>query len=118
MEGELVHRKVPKLCTVRRAVCALLRVLISSIIAQPDIVSPFYKLEGQAPVFFRDAYPDFTVHEETMMEIYDLLGDAPGTRVYAGAFLTLPKRKPMESQKIAIFGLNNMFLGLIPIECA
>lgn len=52
------------------------------------------------------------------MEIYDLLGDAPGTRVYAGAFLTLPKRKPMESQKIAIFGLNNMFLRLIPIECA
>lgn len=104
--------------TARRAIRTLLRVLVSAVVTQPNVVTSFNKFEREAPIFFRSAYPNLAIHEKTMMEIDDFFRDASGAPIYTGTFLSLLKRKPMETKKITILRLNNVFFRFIAVECA
>ena len=49
--------------------CRLLTVLVPSVVAQPDVVTLIDECERETSLFFRQADPDLTIHEQSMVEV-------------------------------------------------
>jgi len=120
VEGELVHAEVPEAARGGRRVDALLGVLVSTVVAEPDVVAALDQLEWQASLLVGQADPDLAVHHETVVEVDDLLLDALGpiSAVDAHIFLALSPAQPVQTQEIAIARLHNVFLAVVAVEVA
>ena len=120
VEGELVHAEVPEAARGRGRVDAFLGVLVSTVVAEPDVVSALDQLKWQASLFVGQADPDLAVHHETVVEVDDLLLDAlgPVSAVDAHVFLALSPAQPVQTQEIAIARLHNVFLAVVAVEVA
>lgn len=57
--------------------------------AYPNIISSIDQLKGKTSLFVRQTHPDFGVHQETVMEVGDLLLRAIGSGVDLLSFLAL-----------------------------
>ncbi len=120
VKGKLVHAEVPEAARGGRSVNALLRVLVSAVVAEPDIVSSFYQLKWQASLLVGQANPHLAVHHETMVEVDDLLLDAfgPISAVDAHIFLSLTPAESVQTQEISIARLHDMFFAVVAVDVA
>ena len=116
MESKLIHAEIPKFVLGRGVVHAFLAVLVPSVVPQPDIVALINQKERQAASFLRDAHPDFAVHEQTVVEVYNTFLNAVRAHVDLYIFFSSSPSQPVQAQKISIFRLDYMFLGRVSIE--
>jgi hypothetical protein len=93
-----------------------LAVLVSPVVAQPDIVALVNQQERQATSLLRDADPDFAVHEQAVVEVDNAFLNAVWTHVDLHVFLSSSPSQAVQAQKIPILRLDYMFFGSVAIE--
>ena len=120
VEGELVHAEVPEAARSRGSMDALLGVLVSAVVAEPDVVSSLHQLKRQASLLIGQANPDLAVHHQAVVEVDDLLLEAfcLVSAVDAYIFFALSPAQAVQTQEIAITGLYNVFLAVVAVEVA
>lgn len=93
--------------------CGFFRVLVPSIVAQPDVVTVLNKLEGQTALFFAEADPDFAVHHQAVMQVDNFLLDAILAAVDLTILFALAAGETVHSQEVAIFCMDHMLFCVV-----
>jgi hypothetical protein len=91
----------------------LFGVLVSTIVAKPNIVTQLCEDEGDRTFRVCETNPNLWIHEKTMVEVDDRLarwGAGDGTRFAFGA------GDAMDTKEITILGENNVFLNVVITE--
>ena len=99
MPGEIVDAEIPELGRIWVVMDGLLRVLVSSIVPEPDVEALLDEDEGEDAVLRGQAEPDLAVHEETVMEVDDGL---PGGRAGWRAWLASLRGKAMDAEEVTV----------------
>lgn len=108
--GKVVDAEIPKFGGVWVVVNGFLRVLIASVVTQPNVEAQFGENEGKRALGICEADPDLGVHEKTVVKIYDrLVGGYTGKR----RGLTFASRKTMETETVAVLGEDDMVLVVV-----
>lgn len=135
MEGELVDGEVPEVECGWRVPRRFLRVLVATIVAQlnlsvysrekadgrsahPNVITLLDKNKGKTSLRIGQADPDLRVHEQAMVEVHDLLLDAPRSAVDFLALLSVLPSEPVHAKQEAILGLEDVLLGLVSEDAA
>lgn len=120
VKGKLVHAEVPELCVGRGHVDVLLAVLVAAVVAEPDVVAALDELKGQTALAGRQTDPDVAVHHQAVVQIDDLLAQARLARAgidALGLLAALPAQA-VQSQQVAVAGLDNVLLAVVAGEVA
>lgn len=108
--GKVVDAEVPEFGGVWVVVNRFLRVLVASVVTQPNVEAQFGENEGKRALGVCEAYPDFGIHEKTMVEVYDRLVGSY-TRERRG--LAFACRKTMKTETVSVLGKDDMVLVVV-----
>ena len=85
----------------------------SARLTYPDIIALINQRKREASLFLCQTNPNLAVHHEAVVQVDHLFLDTTLPGIYLSVFLSLSPTQAVETQEVAISGLNNVFLGVI-----
>ena len=110
MPRKIIDGEVPKLVRVGVMVDRLFGVLVSTVVAEPHVITQLCEYEGNRAFWVCETNPYFRIHEKTVVQVDDWFacgGARDGTR------LTPWTRDAVDSKEIAILGEDNVFFNVV-----
>jgi len=84
----------------------------------PHVEAFFNQYEGQAALCIGETDPDFTVHQQPVVHVYDALLQAIGSSIDFLILFPFVPCQAVYSKKVAIFRLNDVFFGCVSKKVA
>lgn len=84
----------------------------------PDVEASLDELKGKTSLLIGQADPNFRVHEQAVVHVDDGLLDAGAAAVDLLALLAALPLEAMQAEKVAVLGLDDVFLCFVAPEAA